>query len=160
LTYNGPLSVEEFYGEVKKWMDEKGLNMELKRKSEDIASKGKKIEWIIEAWRHPTHHVKHVIRLRALFDNVKEIRIKKQGRNIKINQANVLIEIDGFIETQLSTQWTNNALYLFFRTLFAKYIWDIGQTETERHEGQVNPDCYDLHKRIKAFFSLYKTKVA
>ena len=36
LSYNGPLSVEEFYGEVEKWMEEKGLQKEIKRKSEDI----------------------------------------------------------------------------------------------------------------------------
>ena len=42
LKYNGPLSIEEFYAEVEKWIDERGLSKDLKRKSENITSKGKK----------------------------------------------------------------------------------------------------------------------
>jgi len=159
LSYNGPLSIEEFYAEVEKWMEENGLQKELKRKSEDVSSKGKKIEWIIEAWKSATHLVKQVVRLRVLFNNVKEVKLKRKKRNIKINQADILIVIDGFVETKLSHQWTINPLYSFFRTLFDKYIWNIGMTETERLEGPVNEYCYDLHKRLKAFLSLYKTKL-
>ena len=157
--YSGPLSVEDFYGEVEKWMGEKGLQKEIKRKSEDVNSKGKKIEWVIEAWGEATHLVKHVVRLRVLFDNVREFNVKRKNRAIRANQADVLIEIDGFVETKLVHQWTTKPLYSFFRTLFDKYIWNIGMTETERNEGPVRDYCYDLHKRLKAFLGLYKMKV-
>jgi hypothetical protein len=160
LSYNGPLSIEEFYAEVEKWMEENGMQKDLKRKSEDVRSKSKKVEWIIEAWKEATHLVKQEVRLRALFNEVKEIKLKRKGRTIKINQADVLIVIDGFVETKLAHQWTMNPLYTFIRTIFDKYIWNIGMTETERHEGPVNDYCYDLHKRLKAFFNLYKMKVS
>ena len=42
LSYNGPLSIEEFYAEVEKWMEEKGLQKDLKKKSEEVDPKGKK----------------------------------------------------------------------------------------------------------------------
>ena len=160
LNYNGPLSIEEFYAEVEKWMSEKGLQKDIKRKSEDITSKGKEIEWIIEAWKSPVRAVKEVVRLRALFDKTKEVKLKRKGQNITINQADVLIVIDGFLETSLTGRWTQKPLYSFFRTLFDKYIWMIGSTVTEANEAPVAEDCYDLHKRLKAFFSLYKIKVA
>jgi hypothetical protein len=159
LSYNGPVSIEEFYAEVEKWMDENGMQKDLKKKSEKVTSKGKDIEWIAEAWREATHLVSQVVRFRVLFNNVKEVRIKRKGRNIKINQADVLIVIDGFVETELKHQWTANPLPIFFRTLFDKYIWNIGSTESERLEGPVTELCYDLHKRLKAFFELYKMKV-
>ena len=159
LSYNGPLSIEEYYAEEEKWMQEKGLQKDLKRKSEDVMSEGKKIEWVIEAWRSPVRAVKQVVRLRTLFDNVKEVKIKKKGKSLKINQADVLVVIDGFIETSLTSRWTQKPAYQFFRTLFDKYIWNIG-TIAESHEGPVNQDCYDLHKRLKAFFNLYKMKVS
>jgi len=159
VAYNGPLSIEEFYAEVEKWMEEKGLQKELKRKSENVTSKGKKIEWIIEAWRNPVRAVKQVVRLQALFNNIKEIKIKRKGHNIKMNQADVLISIDGFVETSLTSRWTQTPFYQFFRTMYDKYIWNIGMTITEGHESLVNADCYDLHKRLKAFLELYKMKV-
>ena len=160
LTYSGPVSVEEFYNEVEKWMEEKGLSKDIKKKSEEVTPKGKRIEWHIEAWEEPKHRVRRVVILRALFDNVKEIMLKRGGRNIKINQADILIDIDGFMETHLIHQWTTTPFYQFFRTLFDKYIWPIGMTETERFEGPVSDYCVDLHKRLRAFLSIYKMKVS
>ena len=160
LKYNGPLSVEEFYAEVEKWIEEKGLQKETKRKSESVTSKGKRVEWVIEAWKSPVRSVKHMVKLRALFNDVRVVAIERQGRNIKINQADVLITIDGWLETSLTSRWTQvNPLYSFFRVLYDKYIWGIGSTLTEAHEGPVHDDCYDLHKRLKSFFELYKMKV-
>lgn len=158
LNYDGPLSIEEFYAEVEKWMEKNGLQKDLKRKTEEVKPKGKKIEWIIEAWSNPVRAVKQIVRLRALFNEVKELRIKKKGRTIRMNQADVLIVIDGFVETSLTSRWTQKPTYQFFRTLFDKYIWNIG-TITESHSGLVTDNCYYLHKRLKAFFNLYKMKV-
>ncbi|MAE42664.1 hypothetical protein CMO93_02745 [Candidatus Woesearchaeota archaeon] len=159
LKYNGPLSVEDFYKEVAKWMDEKGMQKEIKRKSEEVTSKGRGIEWVIEAWKNPTHELKQMVRMRTLFKDVKEERVKRKGRNIRINSGNVLINIDGWIESELAERWTIQPFYTLLRTFIDKYFWGIGQTETERHEGPVIDYCYDLHKRLKAFFELYKMKV-
>ena len=161
LKYNGPLSVEDFYREVDKWAMEKGLEKEIKRKSEEVKSKGKRIEYVIELWKSPAREVKHMIRLEVLFDNVKEVKLKRKGRDVKFNEANVFVNIDGWVETILRSRWTQvNPLYAFFRTLYDKYIWGIGQTITERYEGPVQSDCYELHKRLKSFFELYKIKVS
>lgn len=161
IKYNGPLSIEDFYAEVEKWIKEKGLEKELKRKSEDVTSKGKKIEWVIEAWKRPVRAVKHMIRLRVLLDNVEEIKVKRKGHTLRMNKANVLVSIDGWLETSLTSRWTQmNPLYAFFRTLYDKYIWNVGSNVTEANEGPVTDDCYDLHKRLKSFFELYKMKVA
>ena len=158
-TYNGPLSIENFYEEVEKWMEEKGLQKELKRKSEDVTPKGKRLEWIVECWKNPVRAVKQVVRLRVLFDKVKEVKLKRKEHTVKINQADVLATIDGFVETSLTARWTQKPIYQFFRTLYDKYIWMIGQTITERHEDPVREYCHDLHKRLKAFFNLSKMKV-
>ena len=103
--------------------------------------------------------VKSTVVIRTLLDDVREIRIKRGGKSIKTNQADALIQIDGFMETRLNTQWTMSPFYLFFRTLFDKYIWNIGSTETERHQGKVEVLCYDLHKRLQSFFKLSRMKV-
>lgn len=161
LKYNGPLSVEDFYKEVDKWAREKGLEKEIKRKSEEVKSKGKRIEYAVELWKSPAREVKHMIKLRALFDNVREVSQKRRGRYVKFNEANIFVNIDGWVETILRSRWTQvNPLYVFFRTLYDKYIWGIGQTITERYEGPVQADCYELHKRLKSFFELYKIKVS
>lgn len=155
ISYNGPLSIENFYEEVEKWMEEKGLQKDLKRKSEDVTPKGKKSEWIIEAWKKLTSDHKHVVRLRALFDNVKELKIKRKGHSVKINQADVLIVIDGFLETSLTDRWTQKPLFAFLSRLYDKYIWMV----LEKYDEPISEDCYDLHKRLQAFFNLSKMEV-
>ena len=161
LKYNGPLSVEDFYKEVDKWANEKGMEKEIKRKSEEVKSKGKRIEYVVELWKSPAMAVKHMVQLRVLFDNVREVKRKRKGHDIKFNEANVLINIDGWLETRLTSRWTQvNPLYAFLRTLYDKYIWGIGQNLTEANEGPVTVYCYDLHKRLKSFFELYKIKVS
>jgi len=159
LSYDGPVSVEDYYKELDNWMEEKGLQKEIKRKEEHVGSTGRKIEWQVEGWKEETKLVKSTVVIRTLLDNIREIRIKRNGKSIKTNQANALIQIDGFMETRLNKQWTMNPLYLFFRTLFDKYIWNIGSTETERHQGKVEVLCYDLHKRLQSFFKLSRMKV-
>ena len=159
LSYDGPVSVEDYYKEVDNWIEEKGLQKEIKGKTEDVSSKGKKIEWLVEAWKEDTHLIKSTVSIRTLFDNVREIKIKRRGKPVKTNQVDASVQIDGFIETKLSKQWTMNPLYLFFRTLFDKYIWNIGSTETESHQSKVEVLCYDLHKRLQSFFRLSKMKV-
>jgi len=55
LSYNGPVSIEEFYGEVEKWMDEKGMQKDIKRKSEEVKPKGKKMT---SGWLASLHNAK------------------------------------------------------------------------------------------------------
>ena len=160
LKYSGPFSVEGFYAEVERWMQDRGMQKDLKRKSEEVTSKGKKIEWVIEAWKSPLKEVKQLVRLRALFNDVQEDSVKRNGRVLRFNEGSVFIEIDGWLETHLAHRWTQiNPLYAFMRTLFDKYVWKIGQNVTEANEDPVVEYCYDLHKRLKAFFELYKMKV-
>ena len=39
--------------------------------------------------------------------------------------------------------------------IFDKYVWPI----LDSHDGHVYSACYDLHKRLKSFFELYKMRV-
>ena len=160
LKYSGPLSVEDFYKEVDKWANEKGMEKEIKRKSEEVKSKGKRIEYAVELWKNPIRAVKHMVQLRVLFDDVREVKKKSKGRTINFNQAKVFVNIDGWVETKLASRWTQaNPLYAALRTLYDKYIWGIGQNLTEANEAPVTAYSYDLHKRLKGFFELYKIKV-
>jgi hypothetical protein len=155
LSYNGPLSIEGFYAEVEKWMEEKGLTKEIKKSSEELTTKGKRIEWVVECWKSMATEEKYEIRLRALFDKVRDVKRKKKGRSITISEADALFVIDTFIETKFLSRWTEKPLNRFFRTLFDKYIWNIVDT----NDSHIIDESYDLHKRIKAYLNIYKMKV-
>lgn len=156
LTYNGPVSIENFYKEVEDWIKQKGMNKELKKKMEKLTNKGKKLEWTIECWKNLAHYAKEVVRIKSIFNNVKEIEVKRKGKRIKIQQADVLIIFDGILETDLVDKWEQTPWFYFFRALYDKYIWKF---YSERHDSSVVTDTNDLHKTLTAFFNLEKMKV-
>ena len=153
-TYSGPFSAEDFYAEVEKWIIEKGFEKEPKRKMEHVTKNGKKIEWVIEAHHHidDLHH--GIVILRALFDNVKEAVIKKDGKKMRINTGDAFISIDGFIQSHIHGSFFQiKPVYYFIRTLIDKYIYNFW---TGKYDGLVASDCHDLFKRLRSFFNLQK----
>ena len=156
LSYNGPVNIEDFYREVEDWMRQKGLSKELKKKTENLTPKGKKLEWTVECWKNITTFAKEVVRLRSFFNNVREIEVRRNGKRIKTQQADVLIQIDGILETDLSQRWEQTPIFYFFKMLVDKYIWPF---YSGRYDGFPAADAHDLHKTLQAFFNLQKMKV-
>ena len=155
-TYNGPLIVEDFYAEVDNWIKEKGFEKEPKKKMEHVTKHGKNIEWFIEVHRQLDELHNGVIILRAYFDNVKEVIITKHGKKIRVNNADVYINIDGFIQSIVHTSYYQvKPFYYFIKTLIDKYIYNFW---TGKYDGQVAVDCHELFKRIRSFFSAQKNK--
>jgi len=156
ITYSGPFLVEDFYAEVDNWINEKGFEKEHKKKMEHVTKSGKKIEWVIEAHSKmdDMHHV--VIVLRALLDNVREIVLKKDNRKIRINNGNVLINIDGFVQSHIHGSFYQvKPVFYFIRALIDKFIYNFWSF---KHHGTVGAECHDLFKRIRAFFNVQKYK--
>ena len=155
-SYNGPFIIEEFYAEVDNWIKERGFEKEPKKKMEQVAKDGKKIHWIIEVHSHldDLHH--GIIILRALLDNVKEVTIKKGNKKIIINNGDVLVNIDAFIDSHLHASFYQvKPVYYFFRSLIDKYVYNFW---TDKYDGKVNSDARELYKRIQAFFKLQNFK--
>ena len=155
-SYSGPLLVEDFYKEIDNWVKEKGYEKEPKKKMEHVTKNGKKIEWVIEAHKHLDDLHYSIIVLRALLDNVKEVVVKKDGRKIRLNNGDVFINIDGFIQSHIHGSFYQvKPIYYFVRALIDKYIYNFWSF---RYDGAVAADGQDLFKRIRAFFQLQRYK--
>ncbi len=155
-TYNGPFIVEDFYAEVDNWISEEGFEKELKKKGEQITKNGKKIEWVIEAHKHldDLHH--SVIVIRALLDNIKEVVVKKGKKNMRINNGDAFISIDGFIQSHIHGSFYQvKPIYYFIRALIDKYIYNFWSF---KYDDAVQEDCKKLFKRINSFFNVQKYK--
>ena len=155
-TYSGPFLVEDFYREIDSWVSEKGFEKEPKKKMEHVTKNGKRIEWVMEAHRELDHYHHDVIVLRALMDNVKEVAIKKSGKKIIINNGDVLINIDGFIQSHVhGSFYQTKPFYYLARALIDFYVYNFWSFKLD---GTVSSDCHDMFKRIRSFFQLQKYK--
>ena len=153
--YSGPFAVEDFYSEVDKWIKAHNYEKEPKKKMEQITKEGKRIQYVIEAYNHldELHH--GIIVVKALFDNVKEITIKRDKKKMKINNGDALIQIDGFIDAHLhGSIYAAKPIWAFTREIIDKYIWNF----KGKYDGVVNSDARDLFRTIQAFFNLQKMK--
>ncbi|MEK6827718.1 MAG: hypothetical protein AABX78_00035 [Nanoarchaeota archaeon] len=155
-TYNGPFVVEDFYAEVDNWIKENGFEKEPKKKMEHVTKSGKKIELVIEA-HHKLDDLHHgIVVLRALLDNVREAVINKDGKKIRVNNGDVLINIDGFIQSHIhGSFYQTKPIYYFIRALIDKFVYMFW---SDKWDGVVNSDGRELFKRITSFFNLQRYK--
>ncbi len=155
-TYDGPFKAEDFYKEVDSWINEKRYIKESKKKKEHVTKDGKDIEWLVEI-----HHqldpggYYSVVRLRVLMHHVKEVDVEKGGRRMEISNGSVLVTIDGFLPHILADYWAKKPVYYFIRALIDNYFYS---GWFDRFDGAVSADCWDLYRRIKAFFHVQKMK--
>ena len=156
ITYSGPFLVEDFYVEIDNWIKQNGFEKEPKKKSEQVTKNGKRIEYVIEIFRPLDDLHKGVIVLRALFDNVKEVAVKKDGKKIRINNGNVHVNIDGFIQSIIhGSFWQVKPIYYFIRALIDQYIYNFWSW---KWDGAVANSGHELFKSIRAFFNVQRYK--
>ena len=153
LSYNGPFDIVEFYKKVEDWISAKGKEKEIKKKVEHVEAKGKKIEWFIEIWEDITEYARTVVRMRVLFTDVKEIKVKNDKRKKKLNSGNVLIIFDGILETDISGKWQQKPIFYFLRAVVDKFIYKFYMN---KFEDKLAKDVYELNDTLKEFFDSYK----
>ena len=153
LSYNGPFDIIEFYKKVEDWISAKGKEKDIKKKVEHVEPSGKKIEWFIEIWEDLAEYARILVRMRALFTDVKEVKIKKDKRRKRLNSGNVLIIFDGILETDIAGKWQQKPVFYFLRALTDKFIYKFYMN---KFEDKLANDVYDLHDTLKDFFNAYK----
>ncbi|MBW2974457.1 hypothetical protein KY366_01950 [Candidatus Woesearchaeota archaeon] len=153
LSYSGPFDVVEFYKKVEEWIAEKGKEKDVKKKVEHVEAKGKNIEWFVEIWEDLAEYARPIVRLRALFSDVKEVKVKRGKSKKRLNKGNALIILDGILETDMGGKWQQKALFHFMRALVDKYIY---RYHFNKYDDQLAKEVYELHDVLKDFFDGYK----
>ena len=153
FSYNGVFDIVEFYRFVEEWMRKKGLEKDIKNKAEYVNPSGKQIEWKIEMWRNVSDEARNVTKLRALFNNVIEVEITKDSSKRRLQQGDVLIIIDGWLESDYTSRWHQKPLFFFLRAVYDKFVWKFW---SNRFEKGVEQNAYDLLHQLKAFFNMYR----
>lgn len=153
LNYDGAFDIVEFYKKVEDWIAAKGKEKEIKKKLEHVEPSGKKIEWFIEIWEDVTEYARTIVRMRALFDNVREVKIKKEKKRGRLNKGNVLIILDGIFETDIAGKWQQKPIFYFLRAVVDKFIYKFYMNKIE---DKLAKDVYELHDSLSDFFNSYK----
>ena len=145
IQYNGPIDVVDFFRAVEDWIMKKHMHKEIKKKSEQVTPSSRRVEWFIEIWEDLADYAKEVVRLQALFKDVKDADINKDGKVQHTQVADMLIIIDGILETDLEAQWFQKPTFFFMRAIYDKYI---NKFYTHRFEGRLTADTYQFYNYL------------
>lgn len=149
LSYNGPINVVDFFRAVEDWIAKKGMHKEIKKKTEEVTAKHKRVEWFIEIWEMPSDYAKPVVRLQALFKDIKDATVK--GKHIQT--ADILITLDGILETDLESRWYQKPTFYFLRAVYDKFFHKF---YTNRFEAKLTADTYELYQYLMDYFNSNK----
>ncbi|MBS3127783.1 hypothetical protein J4410_01440 [Candidatus Woesearchaeota archaeon] len=153
LTYEGLFSVSELYRFIDEYFEDKGYDKREKKNIENVTPTGKYIEIEVEPWKKVTDHAMNVIRLRMIFENIKEVEVEKDGRKMVLNQGKAHFLFDAFLYTDYFHKWEGKPIYFVIRTIFDKYVY---APYTQGFVAGVKEDTLHLHGNIKAFLNLYR----
>ena len=113
LQYEGLFELRELYMMVDKWLRQKGYDKFEKRNHEHVLKEGKYIEIELEPWKKITDYAKIVINLYFHCYNVKEVIVKKDGQDVKMNQGKIKIKFVGFLVTDYEDKWEGKPIFYF-----------------------------------------------
>ena len=153
LEYNGLFDCNELYRLIDAYLAEKKYDKFEKRNIEQVTPSGKHIELELNPWKTVTDYTKLWMKITILMTNVKEVEVEKDGVKVKLNQGNVHIVFDGYVETDKENKWEGTPLFMFFRTIVDKYVI---KRYVQSWENEITEDIMHLHAQIKGFLNLYR----
>ena len=153
LQYEGLFEMRELYMMIDKWLRQKGYDKFEKRNYEHVLKEGKFIEMELEPWKKITDYIKIVINMYVHAFNVKEVIVKKDNLDVKMNQGLIKIRFIGYLVTDYEHKWEGKPVFYFLRAVIDKYVYRVS---ADKYEGAVAEDVKHLYQNVKAFLNLYR----
>jgi len=153
LTYSGLFDFYGLYHMIDGFFYEEGYDRMEKKNYEQVLPSGKDIELDMRPWKKQTDYAKSIIQIRIIVTELKDVEIEKEGVKHKINQGNILIIINSFLDTDYENRWESSPLFYFLRTIMDKYIF---RHYTDLTEKKLIEDTKHIHDLIKSYLNLYK----
>ncbi|MFH1134065.1 MAG: hypothetical protein V1735_06245 [Nanoarchaeota archaeon] len=153
LGYKGLFNASELYKLIDYYFRERGFTKHELKNFEMVMPAGKQIEVIKEPYWKINDYTKFVIRVSLVMTEVKEVAIEKDGTKVKMNQGNVEITFDGFLELDFEHRWEKRPVFYFIRAIFDQFVYKV---ETEKFEEGLTKEVNELHTQVKAFLNLYR----
>jgi len=155
ISYNGPIDIVDFFKTVEDWITKKGMNKEIKKKSEEVSGSSRRVEWMIEMWEMPGDYAKPIVRMQSLIKDIKDVSVKIHGKKKNVQVGDVLIVIDGILETDIEGRWYQKPTFYFLRAVYDKYF---SKFYTHRFEAKLTKDTYEFYNYLMGYFNSYKAK--
>lgn len=153
LQYEGLFDVKELFLMIDKWLRQKAYDKMEKRNHEHVLKEGKYIEIELEPWKKVTDYAKIVINMYIHMYNIKDIMVKKDNQDIKMNTGKIKIRFIGYLVTDYEHKWEGKPVWWFLRTVMDRWVYKVS---ADKYEAAVAENVKHLYQNVKAFLNLYR----
>ncbi len=154
LEYEGIFNFQDFYYTMDKWLREKGYDKWEKRNFEQVLKDGRQIEIAFEPWKKITDYARIVLKMGLVVTKMKDIVVKKNGQDIKMNHGKIKMKFIGYLDTDYEHRWEGKPYFYFLRTVLDKYVY---RSHTDKYDSAVAEECSHLYNTLRNFLNMYKT---
>ena len=151
LDYDGLFDAKEVFKVMQQWATDRGYWLIEKRHGETTKPEGKFIDMEFEPFKKFTDYAKSIIKIRAQFNDVKDVAVERDGRKVKVQDGKIIIIIDGILETDYEHRWEGKPVFYVLRSIFEKYVYTPFVSGFERG---IKEDVSSLKNNVKAFLGL------
>ena len=153
IDYSGPAEISSLLRLIENFLWERGFDKRQDKDFEQNTPHGKFIEWQISPWKIITDYTRYIVKVRVLGYDIAKIDAVSNGKKTKLDNARLIIVIDGFVEYDVESRWEQNPFFHFLRAIYDNFVF---KAYTERFEQQLVHDINHLHDHIEKFFNLYR----
>ena len=153
LTYEGLFDAKGLFDVMKDWASDRGYWLIEKRHGEATKPEGKYIDMDFEPFKKLTDYSKSIVKIKAQFQEVKDVVVERDGKKVKLQEGKVLLTFDGILETDYEHRWETKPLFYMLRTIFEKYVYTPFISGYERG---IRQETLTLKNNLKAYLNLEK----
>lgn len=157
LNYEGLFDMKELYALIDDYLKFKGYDKFEPLNEENVFPAGKTIHIILTPMKWHTDYVKKCMKVELLATDVKDVETEIDKVKVAINQGKVSMKFSAILETDWEGRWEQRPLYLFFRTMFEKFVY---KGEVGRFEDETKADMNELKQKVGSYLNLNRFKKA
>jgi len=153
MKYEGLFKVKDIYKLIYEWCDSKGYAPVEKKCQERVAKVGKYVECEIVPFKKLTDYAKSVIKIVVKVDDCVDVKVKKAGKEQKLQKGKLEISFKGTLETDYESIWEAYTWMYVLRTLFEKYFW---RPLFSPYERAVREDIDHLKSEVSGYLNIHR----
>ncbi len=153
LEYEGLFRFNDLYLVMEQWLKEKGYDKDDRKNYEQVLKTGRDIRLDLWPWKTITDYAKIQLKIIIHVKEMKDVVVKKDERDVKMNQGKVSINFNGFLITDIKDKWEGKPVFYFLRMVFDRWVY---RTNTDKLAGAVGDEVDQLYNLAKSHLNMYR----
>ena len=153
LKYTGLFNLQELYYVIDRWSKEMAYDKEEHKHEVQVHSDGVTVNIDTRPYKKISDYIKHIVKCRIQGDKLKDVVVKVDGKETKLQEGTITIILDGYQQTDWEGKWVSNAFSYFLRTIIDKYIYS---GYLENYESILKDHVKQLYAEISSYLNMNK----